>query len=264
VDPVSLVTYRHLRLAMLLLVFFLGTAVVLQIAAANCVQSSVSAYYFTAAGPAFVAALCGIGVCLMVYRGQTDPENVALDIAGFLAFVVALVPTTPDTDTCVRNDPVVALLTTGVSHNVTALFLSAFAAVIVTFLIERPRARSARVGYVIGVVLLGVGVFTARVFPDWFQGRAHTTAAVTLFGMIIFVVLINGWKSGVPPTFQRLYRLLAGLMVATLIGAGVAALLPVDFIHILFVIEAALITEFGAYWAIQTVQLYHVEPAERR
>ena len=61
-------TYRYLRLAMIAVVVMLFVAVGAQRAAATCWQTSISAYYFTAAHSVFVAALCAIGACLIVYK----------------------------------------------------------------------------------------------------------------------------------------------------------------------------------------------------
>ena len=41
----------------------------------------------------FIGALCAIGALLIVYKGSKDTEDVLLNLAGILAFVVAFVPT---------------------------------------------------------------------------------------------------------------------------------------------------------------------------
>ena len=87
-------TYRYLRVSTVVVTGLLMVAVLRQIVAAGgCVQTSISAYYFSAAHSAFVAALCVIGASLIVYKGSTDTEDVVLNFAGFLALVVAFVPT---------------------------------------------------------------------------------------------------------------------------------------------------------------------------
>lgn len=99
VDPVAdyrenvLRTYRYLRLGMVVLVILLGAAVTIESAQSGNLQDSISAYYYTPAHSVFVASLCAVGACLVIYRGRTDLGDVILNGAGFLAFVVAFVPT---------------------------------------------------------------------------------------------------------------------------------------------------------------------------
>ena len=45
---------------------------------------------------AFVFSLAALGACLIAYKGNDAVEDVLLNFAGFMAFVVALVPTTVD------------------------------------------------------------------------------------------------------------------------------------------------------------------------
>src|SRR5271166_5118886 len=85
--------YRHLRLAMVVLVAFLAASVVFARLSATCLQSTISDYYFTSAHPVFIDAICALGACLIVYQGSSNTEDALLNFSGFLAFVVALVPT---------------------------------------------------------------------------------------------------------------------------------------------------------------------------
>ena len=84
------ISYRYLRIAPIISVVMLLTAVAIQRTRADCWQTSISAYYFTAAHSAFVATLCAIGVGLIVYKGNSDTEDVILNFAGFFAFIVAM------------------------------------------------------------------------------------------------------------------------------------------------------------------------------
>ena len=56
-------------------------------------QSSMSACYHTRMGDVFVGLLFAIGACLYLYRGFSTRENIALNLAGILAFGVAVFPT---------------------------------------------------------------------------------------------------------------------------------------------------------------------------
>jgi hypothetical protein len=119
-------TWRYLRLAMIALVIGLATAVVYEVVrgGADCVQTSISAYYYTHAQAIFVGALIAIGTCLICLRGSTDLEDVLLNIAGMLAPVVALVPT-PQTGDCASLPGVPQDPTPNIENNVTALLVMA-------------------------------------------------------------------------------------------------------------------------------------------
>jgi hypothetical protein len=94
-------TYRSLRMCLLLFAIFLP--IVLVLAGVELgrvgVQHSLSAYYWAGYDDPseeraiFVGALFAVGVCLIAYRGFSNEENWALNIAGVLAWGVALFPT---------------------------------------------------------------------------------------------------------------------------------------------------------------------------
>ena len=66
-------------------------------------QNSMSAYYFAGDGLMrdwFVAFLCVIGVFLYLYKGFSNKENVALNIAGACAVGVAMIPMAWGCDPC--------------------------------------------------------------------------------------------------------------------------------------------------------------------
>jgi hypothetical protein len=95
-----LTTYRSLRVAMIPLLLILVVAPALETMRGQvCVLGSISAYFHTPVRGAFVFALAGLGACLIAYKGNDPVEDVLLNFAGFMAFLVALVPTTVDT-TC--------------------------------------------------------------------------------------------------------------------------------------------------------------------
>jgi hypothetical protein len=86
-------TYRYLRLALVALVALIMTAVALEWGRTHCLQTSISAYYYTPARSIFVGSLVAIGVALIAIRGRSDGEDALLNLAGMLAPVVAFVPT---------------------------------------------------------------------------------------------------------------------------------------------------------------------------
>ena len=62
----------------------------------EALRASMSAYYYSdAMRNTFVGALITIGVILYLYKGFSTKENVALNLAGFFAVAVAMIPTHP-------------------------------------------------------------------------------------------------------------------------------------------------------------------------
>ncbi|MFC5175301.1 hypothetical protein [Nocardioides taihuensis] len=95
VPPVALRTYTALRLGVVAVIAALGIAVWREIVntPGGCVQRSLSAYYYTPVRPVFVGALLIIGFVMIAMWGKTFVEDAALNLAGMLLSVVALVPT---------------------------------------------------------------------------------------------------------------------------------------------------------------------------
>jgi hypothetical protein len=95
VPPLALRTYTALRLGVVAVIAALGVAVWREVALTDppCVQRSLSAYYYTPVRPVFVGALLIIGFVMIAMWGKTFLEDAALNLAGMLLSVVALVPT---------------------------------------------------------------------------------------------------------------------------------------------------------------------------
>ena len=266
-------TYLALRLGMVLLVGLLFLSVVFQWISTDfsCLQTSISAYYYTPARPVFVAVLCGIGACLIVYRGNTDTENVLLDFSGFLAFVVAFVPVPTNTaNLCdATNVPSTEEISSALRNNVWMLLVTGVIATAVGWLIVKrlmPGTRQPLTTYAKGaltvsfVALVAGMVFLAR-WPDEFRENGHMTAAITMFVGIVVVVGVNayGFAHKPPPTSgqrpMNWYLFVAVAMVVSAAGIFAASKLLDNFDHWVFVIEAVLIAEFAVFWLIQTLEL---------
>ena len=57
------------------------------------VEASISAYFHTGMREVFVGSLCAIAVFLVCYKGYDRRDNIAANIAGVSAFLIALFPT---------------------------------------------------------------------------------------------------------------------------------------------------------------------------
>lgn len=270
----ELSTYRHLRLAMAFLLGLLLVAVALRAFSAPgiCFEGSISAYYFTSVRAVFVAALCALGTCLIVYRGNTDAEDIALNASGILAFVVAFVPTGVPASTGVTcsasNVPGPGQLEDAVNNNMVALILMAAVTLAVALALVKRSTRKGkaprRALVAFGIVLvLGSAVFA--LWPAGFREHAHITAAVGTFIGIVAVVGLNAFgaqqlseKESSPTGYRNAYVLIALAMIATAAIIGIAHWQISGWRHGVLLIEAALLIEFMVFWLVQTRELWTV------
>jgi hypothetical protein len=259
-------TYRYLRLATIVIVLMLGVAVSGQLFWARCWQTSVSAYYWTSAHSVFVAALCAIGACLIVYKGSSDTEDIVLNFSGFLAFIVAMVPTTREPICGGPGLPPGYEIAAGVRNNVWAVLVAGVVAEVASVVIARKERRPAlnvwakgsRFG---GWIVIGVGAVSFVFNPQQFEAKGHNIAAVTMFVGIIFVVLVNAyWSQHAHNSklYVKAYGVVAVSMIATLIVVVVLSLFLPQWDHAVVLVEVLLILEFATFWGFQTAELWKV------
>jgi hypothetical protein len=271
-DQTTLETYRYLRGGIPVMLAMLFAALVIERFPASCWQSSISAYYFTAVHAVFIGAICAIGAMLIIYKGLVPTEDVLLNIAGVLAFVVAFVPTSKPALLCGVSDPTVDVVDGAVIANVWALVVTLLVARLTLWVIHRrtntePRQRNRKVAtwavWAQRVLLVG-GVAALAFAPDWFVSHAHEIAAFTLFAAIIGTVFITAFLADAvvpstnPPLYHRIYQVVAWIMVATL---GVALLVHftlTNFKLLVLGVEVVLLAEFAVYWAVQTVEKWNL------
>ena len=129
-------TYRYLRIGMIGAVGLLGVAIAIEwrTVPSHCFQTSISAYYYTPVRAIFVGAMMAVGLALIVYKGRKWPEDLCLNIAGLLAPIIAVAPTT-DVGPCwsvrpiplpVRpNDTLAAWVKDNINNNFYALLYAA-------------------------------------------------------------------------------------------------------------------------------------------
>lgn len=255
-DP-AVTTYRYVRSALLALLLALVVSLGIETVRHGW-QTSMSSYYYTPAGPVFIAALASVGVCLVALRGYTDAENVCLNLAGISAPMVAFVPT-PERG----HRPDQAAIT-----NNAATFLAVLAAgyLVVLFFVWRGRRLGRRVSRwsTIGLISVAlawlVGVVWLAVDRASFAEHAHTLAAVFTFLPFVGVVALNtDWGVRViarettssRTRFDRAYW-------AVLIGMGVVAVVFAvlrSWDYALLGLEAGILALFAAFWILQTIDL---------
>jgi hypothetical protein len=138
----AVTTYRYVRLALVTLVIFLAASVVNTAWHATGWQTSISAYFYTSSHSVFIASLCAVGICLIVYQGSTTTEDALLNFSGVLAIVAGLVPTEREE---LRGPglPEDFDAKAYVENNVKALLIACVAGTAVYLLIQAVRSRLA-------------------------------------------------------------------------------------------------------------------------
>ncbi len=208
----------YLRIIILVLLLGLGAAVLYQTVRQGFVAVSVSAYYYTPISAIFVAALVGIGVCMIAIRPTFSVESGMLKLAGMLAAVTATVPTArgqdvtsavqaceegggtmmpmSGTEDCPTEQTLreagadagtISILVLG------GLFLIATVVYLMRARREPSRDRKADLrGMAVSLLVLVAGVVVLWLRRDWFLQYAHFVAGVGLFVCVLFLTLARG------------------------------------------------------------------------
>ena len=244
-------TWRYLRLAMIILVFGLFVSIVVERLNTDpgCFQASISAYYYTPARGYLVGALVAIGVCLICLKGNTETEDVLLNLAGMFAPVIALVPT-PSTGSCASLLGTTLGRDANIANNVTALLSIGLVALMILAWMIFLRRDSAPtvpivVGYTIAVAVWFAALLVFVLDRGLFVRNAHYTAAVLMFVCMLAVVA----KSP-----GRRYAVIAIAMVVSSLVILLLGYLGWDYW--LLALESTLIALFAVFWAIQTDELW--------
>ena len=266
-------TYRQLRVAMPLLVVLLAAAVLQQIfkPEPNCWLGSISAYYYTPARAVFVASLCAIGICLIIYRGSTPREDAVLNLPGVVAFFVAFIPTplkdlTVEPDSCQHsNVPTETQLATALDNNIFALLTGLTVALVVVIALRALHVSSASPVPTYGfAVLVAAGWVWFAADPASLRQHGHLTAAILLFIGIVAVTVMHAFHIGwldprstlARAPYRGIYRAILAVMIVGFVVIGGLAVFA-SFDHTVFWLESLFITLFAAFWITQTVELWH-------
>jgi hypothetical protein len=255
-------TYRYLRLAMVGLVVFLLFAVLIEWwhTDPHCLQTTLSAYYYTPAQGAFVSALLAIGICMVVIKGNTEIEDVLLNAAGMLAPIAALVPT-PGAGVCWSTPVNTGNTAADVANNIAALLAISVVVLAVVFAMAARQGwpPTSRVGVPLAALVVaafGVWFYVGR---DSFLTGAHYVSAIALFVLIAVVVVINALRyrrqGDAGPLAGNPYSIIAASMVLSAVVFGLLAWLTA-WQHAILWLEVLQIALFAAFWLIQTKELW--------
>ncbi len=203
-------TYRYLRLAIVAMVFSLLLSMFFEYVEAGELLGSFSAYYYSPVNPLFVGTLIMIGVCLIAIRGTTDFEDIALNISGLLAPVVALVPTgfpwgeitdeNADIDPDLYGGTLYSIPTSELTDNtIWAMLIALAVAAGGSFLLAKkfrdqnlgPREIPKNTWIGLGLAIAAAGALIV-IHQAWGSQRTHEIAAVGVFGGLFMVAMANG------------------------------------------------------------------------
>jgi len=275
-------TWRYLRASMIgfVLAIFIGVGFE-RSKAPGCFQTSISAYYYTPVHGVFIGALVAVGTCLICLRGNTDAEDILLNLAGMFAPVVALVPT-PGTGSCGSVLTTADNRDVNISNNMFVLLAvgaAGFVFLAVIAIVGRVRhgswpPRLSLIGYALTLAVWGYAVVTFAWLRAFFRDTAHYSAAIAMFVCFLAVVILDAvnYKVQMEPavaahpvpakvkatflSWRNPYAVIALVMIADAIGWGIAGLV-FNWSHWIIWIEATLIALFAVFWGWQTSELWN-------
>ena len=290
-DPSAFVrdSYRYMRIGLAVLAAMLGFSLLFAWLDRRCLLGSISAYYYTPVHAVFVGALVAIGITLVALKGRDPVEDLLFNLAGMLAPIVALVPTSrPTSDACAETVRLISLdgpsgvpdVPSMVNNNIGAGFAAGGLALIIAAVMvvrankttEAKPGRPVAVGLLIAAVVLGGGAVWFFGWRGSFDRRAHGGTAITMFVFIWLAVVVNGgWPKpvldwvyrklrveppGPPPEhwekFPPRYRLVAAGMVV----GGILAVVLGGRTRV-FWLEVVEIAGFAFFWLGQTDQYWY-------
>ncbi len=194
-------TYRYLRLMLITLPALLLVSTTLAFFWLGIIETSISAYYLGPIRDVFVGVMMAIAACLVAYRGSSPLEDFSLDVAGFCAIFVALVPTDLGLTLAALDPPQRAEL-------VASLRASTVAVLVVSAMFVLVEARTAPwapapfarhrptrvIAAVTNVVLVGfVALVGWRVVDGGEFAWVHGWAAVLFIAALAVAVGSHGW-----------------------------------------------------------------------
>jgi hypothetical protein len=264
-------TYRYLRLAMIVLVVGLFACVLYEHGRTRtgCWQTSISAYYYTPVQGFLVAALVTVGVSLVALRGNTDWEDVLLNLAGVSAPVVAFVPY-PHPGTCgsVLTDTANRLV--NIDNNVLGLLVAGGLGLVIVGVLTHLGAHSGRPDRPGRVAVLGFWAIAVLYLastavyvwdPTLLLDHGHDVAAIAMFGFIFVTVWLNAAALhevnnavATRSLWRNRYTVVGTLMAVSVVVNVVSAL--AGFRWWVLTLETSMIILFAWFWVAQTIELW--------
>ena len=268
-------TYRYLRLMMVTLPALLLVSTSLAFFWLGTIETSISAYYLGPIRDVFVGVMLAIAACLVAYRGSTPLEDFSLDVAGFFAIFIALVPTDVGLTLAALDEPARTELVASLRASTVAVLVVSAVFVLVEIRTapwapaplagHRPtRVIAAITNMVLVAFVLLVGW---RVIEgDEFAG-IHGWAAVLFIASLAVAVGSHGWpqaagagsRNAAHRDHRGKYRLIFFLMVAGAPLYGVLHLV-VGWDYAVLAIEWYEVALFALFWVLETRRTWAGEP----
>lgn len=291
-------TYRYLRWTVIALLGMLLVSVVVQASTSGCLLGSISAYYFTPVHAVFVGSLFALGAALIAYQGHSSAEDTLLNYSGFMAFVVAMVPTSVDRS-CDAIDQIPedaayritdAAIARSVTNNIWSLIVVMVAVIgllafrrgksrpknghwsfILVGEVKNPNDRAWTVAITIVCSLILIGELTLfLMLPTKFISFSHGLAASTMVLGVIAVMVLNvavvkdrHATAAEGNAYRAKYIAIAVVLGAALIGAVAAAWIGGDLDHLIFWAEIIVLAAFVVFWLVQSKEFAALEAADR-
>jgi len=275
-------TYRYLRIAMVGAVVLLAASIGIERSKVDCWQTSISAYYYTPVRAIFVGTLIAVALALIAYKGRGPWEDVSLNLAGMLAPVVAVAPTT-DVGRCwslppiplpVKDDGSLAeWVVANIDNNIYALLIAGLLGLAISAIIaminrvsNRSNQRVIARPQVEGTTLIGLALTTLTLLSSWwliqnwddFDTEAHGYAAVLTFVFLIGAILANvieNWRKRREERRHKVWSWVYMVVAALMVLGGIFIWLTRIFDeHTVFALEAYELTLFALYWIAQTAE----------
>jgi hypothetical protein len=260
-------TYRYLRLSIVVVTVTLSISLAEQIIKHHCAQGSVSAFYYTPVHSVFIAALALVGVALIAIRGATPFREALLNMAGFLAPVVAFIPTSrpgdADEKRCVLDAAIGKIPHAFTDNNQRAFLLGGVVAMLAVLIpvfargdrrvvrqvLLRPDIALPVVGA--ALVLAGLGLWRWQ-WPVSFAAHAHSYSAIVMFVFAGWFVAITAFRS--VGLLKVVYGASAGLMIVGFLY-GYVARRGHFTVLVVEIIETA---AFLVFWLVQSIELWEI------
>lgn len=260
-------TLRYVRLMLLVVPLLLVVAIVIYGIVNQRIEDSLSSYYLGPARDLFVAMLVTTGALLVVYSGEAL-EDYALNLAGFYAMFVALVPTRLGETLATLAPAEQGKLILSVRVAIVAVLIVSAAFVwlgIRTSSWPHKALMHSTLTRALGWISTGLlAVFILLLIWRAFEGKTfawvHASAAFLLiFSMGIAIASHLGHApmchedtSGGSP---NRYRIILGLMALGLIAWPILLVAGVD--EALFIVEWFQIGLFAYFWYLESRRLWN-------
>lgn len=261
-ESYAVVTYRYLRLAIVVVTSSLLISIAFEAFGEECAVGSISGYYYTPVRAVFVGGLIAIGVCLIAIKEDTPLKDSLLNLSGALAPIVAFVPTTFPGCGCTSTRAGRFDTGPGIVNNIAAYAIAGAIAIVIGAVVAWKHHEkfgsfdtAALTVLALAGAMLGAGLAWYFRWNRNFLDHAHFTSAIGLFAVVGVVMVLNALDEEKRSGLRRIYFGTAGFMVVGAVATVIVDRVILDnWQHQVLTLELVAMAAFLAYWAVQTIQ----------